>query len=276
MFTPPLSINTYTFLSAFREKEAPHEQRIVEAAHAAGFEALEPIIDTKAQLARYLELMRPRGLALPSFYMNSEFLSAPVAETVDKLSALFPAAREAGVEVIITNPNPLDWSQPLDKSDPQLARQAEGLDRLGARAREHGLTLAWHHHSSEHRQGAREFHHMMLATDPAHLSLCFDFEWAWTGSGHSTLAVRDLLKLYGSRLALLHLRQDRDKVWTPRFGPGDLDYPTLLPDALNRAPQPPRLTLEQAYPADLPAPTDPIADQIASREALEEMLADLG
>jgi inosose dehydratase len=80
----------------------------------------------------------------------------------------------------------------------------------------------------ELQYAAREFHHMMLATDPRALSLCLDVHWVYRGAGHSQVALFDVVKLYGSRVAELHLRQSTGNVWSEAFGDGDIDYRELV------------------------------------------------
>jgi inosose dehydratase len=114
-----------------------------------------------------------------------------------------------------------------------------------------GLTLAYHNHDMELRNAAREFHHMMLGTDPAHMTLCLDAHWIYRGAGNSQVALFDVIKLYGSRISELHLRQSQNGVWTEAFGPGDIDYPRLA-DVVLKIGVKPLLVLEQCVEAASP------------------------
>ena len=118
------------------------------------------------------------------------------------------------------------------------------MDRLGARLRVMGLTLAYHNHDAELRQAARELHHSLLATDPKNVSFCFDFHWVYRGSGNSHVALMDVLKLYGNRVAELHLRQSKAGVWTETLCEGDIDYRTISAQ-LRKINVKPHLVLEQ-------------------------------
>jgi len=82
-----------------------------------------------------------------------------------------------------------------------------------------GLTLSYHNHDIELRNAAREFHHMMVGTDPAYVTLCLDAHWIYRGAGNSAVALFDVLKLYGPRITELHLRQSKDNIWTETFRP---------------------------------------------------------
>ena len=136
------------------------------------------------------------------------------------------AAKEAGTRIIVTNPSPLSNRQ--GKSDEQLKTQAAALDTLGHELAAIGVTLAYHNHDVELQHAAREFHHMMLGTDPRALSLCLDVHWVYCGAGNSQVALFDVVKLYGARVAELHLRQSTGNVWSETFGDGDIDYRELV------------------------------------------------
>ena len=119
-----------------------------------------------------------------------------------------------------------------------------------------GLTLAYHNHDMELRNAAREFHHMMLGTDPENVTLCLDAHWIYRGSGNSQVALFDVVKLYGSRVTELHLRQSQNGVWTETFGPGDIDY-LRLAEVLLKLGVKPLLVLEQAIEEGSPNATKP-------------------
>jgi len=85
---------------------------------------------------------------------------------------------------------------------------------------------------------------MMAGTDPAALSLCLDAHWVYRGAGHSQVALFDVLKLYGSRVVELHLRQSTGNIWSEAFGDGDVDYRALAGKLL-AANRRPLLVLEQ-------------------------------
>jgi inosose dehydratase len=140
------------------------------------------------------------------------------------------AAALLDTQVAVVNPTPIRWGQPLDKSDGELATQARALQTLAERLAVHGVRLAYHTHDAEMRHAAREFHHMLLATDPAVVGLCLDAHWIYRGAGNSQVALFDIVQLYGSRVVSLHLRQSRNGVWTETLDEADgadLDYARL-------------------------------------------------
>jgi inosose dehydratase len=95
---------------------------------------------------------------------------------------------------------------------------------------------------------------MMVGTDPACVTLCLDAHWIYRGSGNSQVALFDVLKLYGSRVTELHLRQSKDNIWTEMFGDGDIDYKRVAKYLLDIGVKP-HIVLEQAVEAGSPKTT---------------------
>jgi inosose dehydratase len=92
---------------------------------------------------------------------------------------------------------------------------------------------------------------MMVGTDPAYVTFCLDAHWIYRGAGNSEVALFDVLKLYGSRITELHLRQSKNNIWTETFGEGDIDYPALAKQLLDMGVRP-HLVMEQAVETGTP------------------------
>jgi inosose dehydratase len=225
---------------------------------ASGFNGFEPGVAGLDQVDRLLPLLKKQGLQMRSLYVNSTLHEpAAVDQGVTEVLAAAGKAKAVGTQMIVTNPSPIRWGGPENKTDEQLKTQAEALNMLGEKLRQMGLTLAYHNHDIELRQAAREFHHMMVGTDPRKVTLCLDAHWVYRGSGNSQVALFDILKLYGPRVTELHLRQSRDGVWTEVFGPGDIDYPRLAEHLLQIGVKP-LLVLEQAIEDGSPHTARPV------------------
>ncbi len=223
-----IGANSYRWLQHYRasgEQLLDHLDEALGAAAAAGLQAWEqaglPSDATATWLGRLLE---SHGLQMPSIYVGCRLHDGAWQASSDE--ALRQAARgiALGARLICVNPDPVAWGMPTDKTDEQLERQAERLARLGERVRAEGARLIYHFHEPELRQGAREAHHMLLSVPAELLGLCLDVHWAYRGCGNSNVAVRAWLKLYGDRLATLHLRQSHNGVWAETLGEGDVDY----------------------------------------------------
>ena len=219
---------------------------------ASGMDGYEPLVGAPKEIDRLGPLLKKHGLEMRSLYVNSTLHEADRADkSIEEVLAIAGKAKGVGTRIIVTNPSPIRWGGPEDKDDAQLETQAAALERLGARLKAMGLTLAYHNHDSELRQAAREFHHMMLGTDPKHVTLCLDAHWIYRGSGNSSIALFDILKLYGSRVTELHLRQSVNNEWSEAFGEGDIDYPRLAV-FLQRIGVSPHFVLEQAVEQSTP------------------------
>jgi len=217
---------------------------------ASGLDGFEP--GGPEQIEQMAPLLKKHGLEMRSLYVSSTLHEAGEADrSIEAVLAAATKAKAVGARIIVTNPSPLQWGGPQNKTDEQLETQAAAMNRLGAALKGMGLTLAYHNHDIELRNAAREFHHMMIGTDPACVTLCLDAHWVYRGAGNSQVALFDVLEHYGPRVSELHLRQSHNGVWTEAFGPGDIDYARLA-GRLAKIKIRPLLVLEQAVEAGSP------------------------
>ena len=147
---------------------------------ACGLNGLEPGLGSADQVGPLFAQLKKHGMELRSIYTGSALDNrAKVGKEVERIVALAKRAKEVGTKIIVTNPSPLPNRQ--GKTDEQLKTQAAALNTVGHELAALGVTLAYHNHDVELQYAAREFHHMMLATDPRALVS------AWTSIG-STVA----------------------------------------------------------------------------------------
>ena len=267
-----IATNTYPWLTfANRAQQAfeLHSDSLLAEISAAGITGYEPIINSAAEFNGLAERLQRRGLRMKSIYVNSTLHDTAMAEqSVTRVIDIADAAKRLKTEIVVTNPSPIQWGGEEDKSDAQLRFQAQTLDRLGAELRQRGMTLAYHNHDAELRQGAREFHHMLTATDPNNVKLCLDAHWIYRGCGNSEVALFDVVKHYSARIVELHLRQSTDGVWTESFAiDGDIDYARLF-DELRMRHIRPHLVLEQAVEAATPNQFSAVEAHRRSRDNL--------
>lgn len=250
-----VACNSYSWQVFFQREGRDFNQSLDEGlgeVAASGLDGYEPGVGGAGEIDRLAPLLKKHGLEMRSLYVNSVLHEPDRAKaSIAEVLTVAQKAKTVGTKIIVTNPSPLQWGGPTNKNDAQLKTQAAALDELGAKLRDLGLTLAYHNHDMELREAAREFHHMMLATDPKHVTLCLDAHWVYRGAGNSQVALFDIVKLYGKRVSELHLRQSRDQVWAETFGPGDIDYPALV-EALATHKVRPHLVLEQAVEQGTP------------------------
>ncbi|NWG12144.1 MAG: TIM barrel protein [Acidobacteria bacterium] len=240
---------------------------------ASGIQGYEPLAVSPAQVDSMAPLLRKHGLEMRSLYVNSFLHEADqVEKSVSQVLAIAGRAVEIGTRIIVTNPSPLRWGGTENKTDDQLRVQAHSLENLGKRLRTMGLKLAYHNHHIELRAAAREFHHMMAGTDPECVTLCLDAHWIYRGSGNSSVALFDILKLYGRRVSELHIRQSRNHIWTEVFGDGDIDYPALVQYLVSLGVKP-HLVLEQAVEKESPKTLDALEAHRRSCESARRIFA---
>jgi inosose dehydratase len=273
-----LSCNEYVWL-VYYQREGRNLPALLDTALGevalAGFDGFEPSVESPAQLESLGALARRHGLELRSLYVNST-LHEPglVDRSLADVLALARAARSLGTRIIVTNPSPIRWGGPENKSDRQLECQAQALSRLGRELSGLGLRLAYHNHDVELRQAAREFHHMLAATDPQHVHLCLDAHWVYRGSGDSQVALFDVVRLYGARIVELHVRQSQGGTWTEALGDGDVDYARLA-QTLAEAKLTPHVVLEQAIETGSPSTMGVVEAQRRSVAYARKVLAPL-
>ncbi|GAB2799221.1 hypothetical protein GCM10027275_51320 [Rhabdobacter roseus] len=250
-----ISCNQYTWFT-FYQRDGKDWAANLDASLAeyvqSGLTAYEPSFTQVEEVGTLAPLLKKYHLAMPSAYVNSTLHKTDDAKaSITTALAIAEAGKPLGLQVLVTNPSPLRWGGEEIKNDAELAEQAKNLNYLGAELRKRGITLAYHTHDVEMRAGAREFHHMLQATDPQNVSFCFDVHWIYRGSGNSQLAVFDVLKLYGARTAELHVRQSVGGTWAEAFGAGDIDYPRLVSE-LKAMGVRPHVVLEQCIEAKSP------------------------
>lgn len=252
---PHLATNQYPW-GTFYQREgrdfgASLDAGLAEIA-ASGLDGYEPLIGAPGEIDALAPLLKKHRLEMRSLYVNTTLHAADeAAKSIDQVLAVAEKAKTCGTRIIVTNPNPIRWGGPENKDDAQLRTQAEAMNTLGRKLAAMGLVLSYHNHDIELRNAAREFHHMMVGTDPKCVTLCLDAHWIYRGSGNSAVAVMDVASLYGPRVSELHLRQSVKGTWSEAMGEGDIDYPALarqLRDAGAR----PHLVLEQAVEQGTP------------------------
>jgi len=260
----PLQVatNTYpwgTFASRDGGTFTLHSDEALATIASAGFSGYEPAVNDVKELDGLAARLEAHDLDMRSLYVNSSLHDeSAAAASIEQVLAIARRALEIGTRIIVTNPSPIRWMGPENKTDAQIRSQAIALDGLGRELRALGITLAYHNHDAELRLGAREFHHMLTATDPANVTFCLDAHWVFRGCGDSQVALFDVLEHYGERIVELHLRQSRGGVWTEVFSAdGDVDY-ARVSAWLQKHNVKPRLTLEQAVEKGSPKTVDAV------------------
>lgn len=213
---------------------------------ASGLSGYEPSFNTPEDVVNLHGHMNKQQIWAKSMYVNSVLHEAQLVEkNIQEILAIAKEATKIGIKILVTNPTPIRWGGDENKSDEQLKTQAIALNLLGKKLKEMGISLAYHNHDAELREGAREFHHMLTGTDSTYVKLCLDAHWIYRGTGNSEVALFDIVELYADRIVELHLRQSHDGVWSEVFEEGDIDYARLAKMLKSRK-MSPHIVLEQA------------------------------
>jgi len=256
-----LACNQYPWITFYQRENRNFNELLdsgLSEVAASGCDGFEPLINSPQEIDRLAPLLKKHGLEMRSLYVNSVLHEPDKADnSIKQVLTISEKAKRIGTQIIVTNPSPIRWGGPENKDDAQLKAQAAALERLGAKLKSMGLTLAYHNHDIELRNAAREFHHMMVGTDPEYVTLCLDAHWIYRGAGNSAVALFDILKLYGSRITELHLRQSVDNIWSETLCDGDIDYPALAKYLLSIGVKP-HLVVEQAVENGTPKTMGPV------------------
>jgi len=276
---PRFAANQYPWFMFYgrqkRDFNASLDASVAEVARS-GVAGFEPLAASPADIERLAPLLKKHRLEMRSLYVNSTLHRPEEADkSIADVLAIAERARRAGTRIIVTNPNPIRWGGREDKNDSQLRFQATALEKLGGKLKAMGLVLAYHNHDAELRNAAREFHHMMLGTDPGLVTLCLDAHWIYRGSDNSAVAVFDVLKLYGRRVTELHLRQSINNVWSEALCDGDIDYRAVAKHLLEIGVKP-HLVLEQAPEKGTPETMDAVESHRRSLAYARRVFAAFG
>ena len=165
-------------------------------------------------LKRYLDL---RGLTICNAWFSS-FLTTRPYDEVEKafiahrdflfaVGARIIGAAEQGHSIQGRQDVPIFEGKPKF-TDEEWKLLAEGLNALGARAAEKGMTLTYHHHMGTGVQTGAEIDRLMDMTDPSRLSLLYD-------TGHLAFSGEDygaVLDRHVARVRHVHLKDVRSDV----------------------------------------------------------------
>lgn len=197
-------------------RENSFEQCISEAA-LAGFQGTE--VGNKYPkdpeiLGHYMEV---RGLKIASAWFSAFLTTGTYEETEKAFLAHRDFLHKLGARVIVVSeqghsiqgqPDTPVFEAKYIMNDQEWERLTKGLNRLGQRAAEKGMKLAYHHHMGTVVQTSEEIRRLMAETDPESVYLLFD-------SGHLAYSGEDelaILKQYIGRVAHVHLKDIRPEV----------------------------------------------------------------
>jgi inosose dehydratase len=196
--------------------ENTFEQCVSEMA-LAGFEGSEVGNKYPRDPAVLNGALKLRGLSICNAWFSAFLATRPYAEVERDFIAHRDFLHAVGARVIGASEQGRSVQGKLDVpvfegkprfTDDEWKRLAEGLERLGEKARQKGMTLTYHHHMGTGVQRAEEIDRLMESTDPQLLSLLYD-------TGHLVFSGEDpeaVLRRHIGRVAHVHLKDVRMSV----------------------------------------------------------------
>ena len=244
--TSRLSVEGYIF-QQYAQRQHKNLAEVLDEtfpmAHNAGFRNIElnqGFLTTELR-SRVLELVTASSLRMPSVYVGGSMHRRDLADrTISKALEIAALCKEFGCRAIVNNPDPKPDDAP--KTDAELAVQVKMLDLLGRELADRGFQFWTHAHAPQMADHAREWRYNLYHTDPKYVWVCLDVDWVYQG-GQDPMA---LLREAGCRVASLHLRNSRHKLWLESFTNGDIDYRKIATH-LKRINLKPFLVVELAY-----------------------------
>jgi inosose dehydratase len=220
-YRPLIATQSYVWTQLFDRDKRPLAEGVgdmVAACRRAGYRRIELVsrfLDG-AVLEKTHEALRRERLELCGIYADGPMHETGLAEkTTVSVLQYAETGRKLGASYVTTNPHPKRGR--ISKTDAELATQARSIEQLAGALKQRGMRLLLHHHDPEMAEGAREWRHLLENT---RAEICIDVDWVWQG-GQQPL---ELISKAGDRLAGLHLRNARGRVWTEWLGEGDYDY----------------------------------------------------
>ncbi|MDR3182740.1 MAG: sugar phosphate isomerase/epimerase [Planctomycetaceae bacterium] len=241
-----IALNSFAANVLYTRDKANYLDNLAELKDA-GIDGIELSLNTANDLQKTVQRLNDAGMQYRSVYTSANLHDeAAAGKEIDRLVQLGSKMKELGSRFICFNA-----AAKHGKSDAELIRQSQNIDKTGKELAALGITLALHYHTTELEFGGREFVHILNGTDPKHLTLCLEEHWSYRGCGNSQVALFDHLKLYADRVSMVHLRQSSANVWSESFGDGDIDNVKLSAE-LKRLNRPLLFVLEQCSESGTP------------------------
>lgn len=157
-----------------------------------------------------------RGMQICNAWFSSFLTTKPYEETEKAFIEHITFLKAMGAKVVgmseqghsIQGTDRAIFEEKYVMNDEEWERLCSGINRLGKVAKEHGISLVFHHHMGTVVQTEAEIDRLMANTDPELFGLLFD-------TGHLAYCGEDymsVLKKYIGRIRHVHLKDIRPEV----------------------------------------------------------------
>ena len=227
LFVAPIAVQTYSFRNYFPKDVLGTLDRIQEM----GITEIEGGPSGRIPPEEYRKLCADRGISIPSTGANFDELDKDPMAVVDK-------AQKLGSKFVMCAWVPHDNKGAFSLADADRAIAV--FNRAGKVLADNGITFCYHPHGYEfqpHDKGTL-LDYIVQNTDPKHVSFEMDIFWVQFGGGDPVA----LLKKYGDRWKLMHMKDMKDGIakdltggtdveYNVPLGTGQLDMPGILKEA---------------------------------------------
>lgn len=249
MSAPSVGLQLYTVRAAPLGLE-----ELLDAVAAAGYDGVESVGTQGVEPERLRDALERSGLSLASAHV-------PLTSLRDDLEGVVAAHRTLDTPLLVVPY--LDAAERPTTGDAWRNLGAD-LGTIGARLRDAGLGLAYHHHDFELEGAAGDepLRHLLAGATAGDLGLELDTGWLLQAQRSPI----DWLADYGARVVRLHVKDVRRGASPPWVDVGDGELALAVTLEAARAQGVPWLVVEHD------APTDPLETMRRSARALRAAL----
>lgn len=213
-----IGIQTRPWGPEMNREQLPEVLAQVAAAGYDGFEIGAQHVDI-SNPAVLQNLAADYGLSVVGIHVGGEIYNPQsVQAALDNLEKIVAFAGAVGAPFI-----PFSGRLKENKTETELAYQADSLNKIGQLCRRQGLTLCYHNHYWEIENNCAELSYLCHHTDPALVSLCLDVGWVQRAGGSPVAVVENFF----DRIAYFHIKDTTATEWM-EVGYGDVDFKAVF------------------------------------------------
>jgi sugar phosphate isomerase/epimerase len=214
LYTFPLGVQAYTFRDHWKNG-IPETLDIIQK---LGFTELEGGTPKGLTAAEFKKLCADRGISIPSTGCSFEDLQK-------NPQAIADAAKALGAKYVMCAWIPHKGN---DFTLEDTKKAVEVFNAGGKILAENGLIFCYHDHGYEFRpnENGTYMDYLIKNTNPAYVS--FEMDVLWTLHGGGSTSPQDLLKKYGNRWKLMHVKDLKKGVIGDKSGHEPAEHDVVL------------------------------------------------
>ena len=190
LYTFPIGVESYTYRNSFPKSVVA----TLDTIKALGITDMEAGVPKGLTAGEFKKMCDERGIKISATGSGYEQIVKDPMEAVNNAKAL-----GASYVMVAWIPH-----QKANFSLDNAKKAVEDFNRVGKVLKDNGITFCYHNHGYEFHpyENGTLFDYIVKNTDPQYVSFEMDILWAQHGGADPV----DLLKKYGSRFKLMHLK----------------------------------------------------------------------